>query len=173
MKAVANVNTASVMSATVIPQVSLPAPHRLRAEPKIAMRGSLHESLRSHEFNVGIEACDHCMISIAVDEVSDIREPKVLKKFGVSAACDVKVQMTVRLINDIDVEAATASPQIFGNHSQRCQAAAVRFGPFSAVIDGEPTDGSCHEFASAGLAKFVAACLNEGYEYARLDLAPL
>jgi len=137
------------------------------------MRGSLHESLRSHEFNVGIEAGDHCMISIAVDEVAHIRQPKVLKKFGVSAARDVEVQMTVRLINDINVEAAAASPQIFGNYSQRRQAVAVCFGPFSAVIDGEPTDGSCHEFASAGLAESVAACLNEGYEYARLDLAPL
>ena len=113
------------------------------------------------------------MISIAVNEVTDIREPKILKKFCVSAPCDVKVEMIVRLIDDINIKAATASPQTFGNFSQRPEAAAVRFGPFGAIVGGEPADSRSHEFAGGGLAKSVATGFDEWYEDARLDLAPL
>src|SRR5215470_262813 len=60
---------------------ALRAFRRLLAKPKITMRGAFHKGLRSHEFEVRIEAGDHRMIAIAVDKVTDIRESHVLVGF--------------------------------------------------------------------------------------------
>ena len=126
--------------------------------------------MHSREFNIRIEADVHCMVSIAMDEVTDIREPKVLVEFGASAACDVEIKMIVCLADDVDT---SASAEIFSKASRRRQAAAVCFGPFGAVISGEPADSRLHEFAGADLTESAETCFDERYEDTRLDLAPL
>jgi len=152
---------------------TLRAPPGFLAKSKVAVRGAFHERLRSCEFDVRIEAGDHRMISVKMDKVTDIREPEILIEFGVSATRDIETEAIVRLANRIDIKAASAGPDIFGNSSQRSQVAAVGLSPFGTIISGESTNGRYYEFVGAGLAKPLAARFDEWYENAPLNFTAL
>ena len=56
------------------------------------MRRSFHNGLRSRELEIRIEAIDHGMITVAVDEVAQVSKTQRFIELGVSATRYVEVE---------------------------------------------------------------------------------
>src|SRR5258708_24612353 len=87
---------------------------RLLREAKVAVRGAFHHGLRARELEIRIEALDHGVVAIAMDEVTQIGETELFVEFGVAAARHVEVEPIVARGDDVDIETAAPRPDFLG-----------------------------------------------------------
>jgi hypothetical protein len=83
---------------------------------KIAMARALHNGLCAREREIWIEAVDHSVVAIAMNEVAQFGETKLLIELRIPAARYVKVEPVVVCSKYLDIETATSGPNFFGNH---------------------------------------------------------
>src|SRR5580692_4752560 len=101
------------------------------------MAGAFHHGLRAGEFQVRIEAVDHGMVAVAMDEIAQIGKAEVLVELGITAARDIEVEPVVAGRDHVDIETAAAGPDFFRDIFERTQVTTKSFGPPRAILDGK------------------------------------
>src|SRR5262249_59769976 len=106
----------------------------LPPEAEVAAAAALHDGLASREREGVVEALHHGAIPVAVDQHAEVRQAELLEQLGVAAAGDVERQAVLRLVDDLEVEAAGAGPHRFRNLAHARDVAAEPFAPFAALL---------------------------------------
>ena len=84
-------------------------------KPEVAAGRAFHDRLATVQLKFGVETHDHGVVAIAVEPVSDVREPQLLVELGVPTAGHVEVEMIISLPHDLDVHATAACPHLLGD----------------------------------------------------------
>jgi hypothetical protein len=87
----------------------------LRFKPEIAMRGSFHHGPSPRQFHLGIEAVDHRVIAIAMEQITQIGQAQAFVELGVTTACHIEIEVVLGRGDDLDIETAAPGPDLLGN----------------------------------------------------------
>ena len=79
------------------------------------MRGSFHHGLSPHQFHIGIEAIDHRVIAIAMDQITQIGQAQAFIELGVTTTCHIEIEVIVGRGDHLDIETSATRPDFFDN----------------------------------------------------------
>src|SRR5690349_4266733 len=110
------------------------------AETEVATRRALHDGLAARQLKLAVETRHHRKVAIAVHAKAEIGEAHLLVELGVTAARHVEIQMLLGLVEDLNLEAAAARPDLLRDFSQRRDRLPIAFRPPRAILGGELAD---------------------------------
>src|SRR5262249_790146 len=143
------------------------------AKPEIAARCAFHDRLTSGQLELVVEACEHSMVTAALNAKSEIGEAKLLVELGISAARDVEIEMIFGLVEHLDIHSAATRPNLLRDGPQRRRRLSKCRSPSRAVLGREPAYGRVDDILHRVLYEPLAQHVKERDQNPPLDLATL